>query len=72
MTPKQAKTFNQVCSLPRDNFSTRDFWLLLDGGSHVVLCEQRNGQPPKGNLRISKGQFDRLIHWYTTGRIRAR
>ena len=69
LRPIQARTFKQVCSLPRDNLSTKDFWILIDH-PHVVICQQRTGEPAKGSLSIPRAQFDRLVRWYITGKAK--
>lgn len=67
MKPIEANTLNKVCKLKRDNLSTKNFWILLDGGTHIVICKQVVGKPSEGSLTIPKSQFDRLVRWYVTG-----
>ena len=69
MKPIEARTFNQICSLKRDNMSTKDFWLQLDVGI-VTLAKQRNGEPCEASMRISRKQFDRIVQWYVNGGLR--
>lgn len=59
----QSNTFNKVCKLQTDNFSTRDYWILTDG-SNVNVCKQRNGQPAIVSMTIPIYHFNKLIEWY--------
>lgn len=65
--PIDARTFKQVCALPRDNLSTKHFWILLDG-PYVIICEQMDGKPVTGRLSIPRAQFNRMARWYVTGK----
>ena len=49
LKPIEARTFKQVCSLPRDHLDTAGHWLLLDG-SDVVLQEQKFGKPSTNSM----------------------
>jgi hypothetical protein len=66
LTPKTANTFNRVCKLKRDNVSTRNSWLSVDG-THVSIYNQKNGESSTGNARLSKKEFERFIRFYETG-----
>ena len=66
LKPIEARTFKQVCKLPRDNLNTRGHWILIDGD--VVLAAQRNGQPATNSMRIPRSEFDRMARWYVTGK----
>ena len=68
MSLRQARTFNQVCDLPRDNYDVGDFGIMTDG-STVWLCEQKLRKPAEQAFAIPKGKFDKLFDAY--GRKRA-
>ena len=66
MKPIEARTFNQVCSLPRSSYDTKHFWLVIDGA--MVIGEQEDGQAATNKLVIPRAEFDRLVRWYMTGK----
>jgi hypothetical protein len=66
LRPIEARTFKQICSLPRDGYDTKNFWILIDGG--IVICEQQNGKESTNSMTIPRAEFDRLARWYVTGR----
>lgn len=67
--PQQARTEKAMLSLARDNIGGKDWWFILDP-FEVVICNQRSGEEPTGKVRLRRRDFDRLVRWYTTGRIR--
>lgn len=69
LTPREARTEKQQLRLTRDNVSTRDYWMMLNGGT-VVLSKQRSGQPRTEAITISRAAFERFIDWYNTGQFR--
>jgi len=66
LKPIDARTFDQVCSLTRDGYDTKHFWILIDGD--IVICEQMQGKESTNSLKIPRSEFDRLARWYVTGR----
>ena len=60
---REARTFNQICSMPRDNYSCGDFSVSTDG-AEVWLYEQKLGEKQKQEFSIPKGKFDRLVDSY--------
>jgi len=66
LTPREAKTYHQICALDRDNLSTRKGWIIVDVGK-VTLVNQRPGHELSGEVTFTRAQFERLIDWYNTG-----
>lgn len=66
LKPIEARTFEQVCTLPRDGYDTKHFWILIDGD--IVICEQEFGKAPTATMKIKRAEFDRMARWYVTGR----
>ena len=67
--PIEANTFDEICKLPRDSLSTKEFWLQIDVGS-VFLAQQRIGKACQAEISIPRKDFDRLVKWYMTGKAR--
>lgn len=42
LSPIDANSNNKVCSLNRDNLSTKDYWIIADDIS-ISLYKQKNG-----------------------------
>ncbi len=70
LRPIDARTFAQICKLPRDGYDTKGHWILLDSGT-VCLTAQVTGNAPTGQLTIPRAEFDRMARWYLTGRATA-
>mgnify|MGYP001597371128 FL=1 len=66
LAPIEAKTFSQICKLPRDNYDTAGYWILV-GLKTIHFAEQRNGEATTQKMAIPKREFDRLVRWYMTG-----
>lgn len=66
MRPRDARTFDQVCALPRDNLTVGDFWIMLNGtgDNSVSICAQKEGQNVTANVDIPRRVFDRMVDWY--------
>ena len=60
---RSAKTFDELCALHRDNYSTKHFWISADGHT-VSLYEQTSGEAPKAEINIPRRQFNALIDFY--------
>lgn len=67
LKPIEARTFKQICSLPRDNIDAKGFWMMLDVGK-VTIAQQKAGEPAKVMLTMPRAQFERMARWYMTGR----
>lgn len=63
LAPIKAKKDIQILRLKTDNYSTDDFWILLNGDT-VNIHEQRSGEKSKQNITIPRKDFDRLVKWY--------
>jgi len=68
-TPQQAKTFEQICKLKRDNVESGDFWMTFDEGT-VYLSEQPSGEKPKASIKIPRTVFNRFVRFWRTGNMR--
>jgi len=66
-TPKTANTEKKICSMERDNYATKDFWLLTHE-KHIVIAKQRAGEQAEFMVEIPKKDFNRLIKFYETGK----
>ena len=71
LAPIEAKTFSQICRLPRDNYDTAGYWILVDQKT-IHFAEQRNGEIATQKMAIPKREFDRLVRWYMTGSAKRR
>lgn len=67
--PREAVTFNQLCAMPRDNVSTRDYWMMVEE-NRVHIYKQRAGHRATEHITLSKSAFNRLVDWYNTGKMR--
>jgi hypothetical protein len=63
MSPKQARTDEQVCSLNRDNQTFGDYW-IIGGGDNVYIACQPEGCPAESNISIPRDVFIRMVNWY--------
>ena len=66
ITPKAANTFKKVCSLKRDNVSTRKSWIIVSE-KDIVIHNQKSGEKSTGRVTLSKKDFERFIKFYETG-----
>jgi transposase len=65
-TPREARTFDEVCGIPRDNVTRGQFWMLLDD-DHIVLTQQKPGEPATASIRITRRAFEAFADWYNDG-----
>lgn len=71
MTPREAKTFEQICELDRDNVDTDEHWMILDsGGDEITLAAQQLGKPSSAKISMPRATFEAFIDWYNTGTFR--
>jgi hypothetical protein len=63
LAPMNARTFDQVCSLNRDNTESGDFWMLA-GGDEVTISKQREGEACEQSITIDRRDFLKLVSWY--------
>ena len=64
--PCEARTFNQICQLPRDNDSYGNFWWIINEGV-ITLCEQPSGGNPVQRIQMPRHVFEKAARWYLTG-----
>ena len=67
-TPREVKTFDELCALPCDNVSSTTHWIVVSEAS-VVLTQQRVGEPTEASITIPRRVFNRFIDWYNTGKL---
>jgi hypothetical protein len=65
MAPRDVRNLKQVCSLRTDNHDTKNGWMMLDSGKYIVLVNQVIGNRSTGEVKFTRGEFNRLIRWYT-------
>ena len=66
LAPVDAKTFKQICELPRDNDSYGNFWWIIDEGT-ITLSNQKIGEEPTERITLRRHVFEKLVRWYLTG-----
>ena len=69
LAPIEAKTFRQICGLPRDNYTSAGYWILA-GAETIHLAEQKNGEASTQAISVPKSHFDRLVRWYISGEVK--
>lgn len=58
--PRDAKTFDQICELRRDNYPPKHgVWSILLSDDHVSLH-----QPDGGYVTIPRREFNVIVDWY--------
>jgi hypothetical protein len=67
MAPREAKTWEDICHLPRDNVAASDYWMILDRDT-VRIAAQQCGQVPTQKITLPRAVFEAFIDWYNTGR----
>ena len=61
--PYEAKTFNAICRLQRDNLQFDWGWFALNGDT-VSLATQRTGEPAKHIASIPRKDFLQISRWF--------
>jgi hypothetical protein len=64
LSPRQAKTFDDVCKLNTDNHSLKDYWICLTGNNKINITKQRVGASSTESISIDRKSFNHLIDWY--------
>lgn len=64
--PCEARSFNQICELPRDHDSCGKFWWIIDE-VRITLCEQASGESPVQKITLPRHVFEKVARWYLTG-----
>ncbi len=57
---------NLVHTIPRDNMTRGDYWILTDG-MYVTLAQQKIGEPVEAEIEIPRRIFAAFARWYVTG-----
>lgn len=71
LTPREARTFKQICDLPSSSVDTPSHWILL-GSRGITICEQRLGGAGQRQVILPRRTFEKFIDWYNTGKTSAR
>ena len=69
LTTQQARTWEQICKLPRDNVNTKTAWFMVDAGV-VYIHNQKSGEPSTEQITLSRATFERFVRWYLTGSVK--
>lgn len=67
VAPQDARTFKQICELPRDNVSWGDFTIMFSGERDIHISEHAVGASPTQRLTIPRHVFEKFVRWYQTG-----
>lgn len=62
-SPRTAKTFDQLCSLRRDNASYGGYWILAEADD-VTIAKQTLGEAAESVITIDKKTFNQMIAFY--------
>jgi hypothetical protein len=65
--PIDARTLEDICSMPRDTLDSKGFWIMVDEG-RITITQQNVGESPTAQIHVPKAQFDRMARWYVTGK----
>lgn len=68
LTPRKARTLNQICDLPRDNVGAPGYGIMVEEGE-VYLSAQEWGEHPTESIRIPRKVFDAFVDWYNEGTV---
>lgn len=63
LSPRETKTFKQLCSLKTDNTESKESWILVDVGT-VHIHNQKNGEHSTGEVTLSRKEFNKFVDWY--------
>lgn len=63
LSPREATTFNKICSLEYDHSDTRLSWFSISEKS-VSIVNQKGGHPATGQVRLTRKEFERFVDWY--------
>lgn len=63
LSPHEARTDKQICSLRSDNVDAPEGWMMIDEGV-VTLCNQRSGEHSTGTVQFTRRSFKKFADWY--------
>lgn len=64
MRADDAKTDADLLKLRRDNWTSGDFWLLVNGDESISFAHQAEGEGAKSIIRIPRADFNKLVRAY--------
>lgn len=62
-SPSKCRGLDAVCALRTDHYDHKDLWILTDG-YHVSIHRQKTGEPSSQEIRLTPGEFNRLVAWW--------
>lgn len=66
-SPRDAKTFEQICELQSDGADVPDdFWCSIDEKT-LSIYQQKLGERPTQKIVITRKAFNQIVDWYNTG-----
>lgn len=68
LSPRTARTFDDICALKQDNIDGPEGWALIDEGAGIILHQQKRGQESTASVVFSKRTFNRIVDWYNGAR----
>jgi hypothetical protein len=63
LRPIDARTFDQICGLPRDNIESGGYRICVDA-EEVAIRHQRREQPVSEQIVIPRRAFNKIVKWY--------
>lgn len=63
LSPRNAKTLNEICSLRTDHHDLKHSWILTDG-VNVTITKQDVGCLSTESVTLPRREFNLLIDWY--------
>jgi hypothetical protein len=63
LSPRKARTDNELCQMRRDNFDTDNHWILTDT-FRVTIAAQKLGEGATQSITVPRKTFDKLVDWY--------
>lgn len=65
IAPIDCRTTDELCSIHRDNLSTKHGWALTDG-YNVTIARQEAGKPAEGSVTLPRAEMKRLLTFLLT------
>lgn len=63
LSPKEARTYEQLCSLRATLWNCKWGWILTADGE-ITIQHQPRGEPRIQEITIPKRVFDKMVEWY--------
>ncbi len=69
LSPSEARSIDELCSMRSDNFGTGTHWILTDS-LKVTIAAQVPGNNATQMMSVDRQTFNKLIHWYVRKQAR--